>query len=47
MIFEAYCVGKVHNMLPSSIMIMRANYVGKSHNILPGYYYDIYSILCR
>ena len=35
MIFEAYCVGKVHNMLPSSIMINGAYCVFKSHNMLP------------
>ena len=35
MIFGAYCVGKVHNMLLSSIMIFRAYCVGKVHNMLP------------
>ena len=35
MIFEAYCAGKVHNMQPSSIMILGAHCVGKVHNMLP------------
>ena len=35
MIMGAYCVGKVHNMLPQSIMIMGAYCVGKVHNMLP------------
>ena len=34
-IFEAYCVGKVHNMLPSSIMINGAYYEVNAHNMLP------------
>ena len=35
MIFRAYCVVKVHNMLPCGIMIMGAYCVGKVHNMLP------------
>ena len=35
MIFGAYCVGKIHNMLFSSIMIFGAYCVGKVHNMLP------------
>ena len=35
MIFEAYCVGKVHNMLPLWYLIMGAYCVGKVHNMLP------------
>ena len=35
MIFGAHCVGKVHNMLPRSILIMGAYCVGKVHNMLP------------
>ena len=35
MIFGAYCVGKVDNMLPCGIMIMGAYCVGKVHNMLP------------
>ena len=35
MIMGAYCVGKVHNMLPQIIMIMGAYCVGKVHNMLP------------
>ena len=35
MIFEAYCVSKVHNMLRSSIMINGAYCVGNAHNMLP------------
>ena len=35
MIFGAYCVGKVDNMLPWWIMIMGAYCVGKVHNMLP------------
>ena len=31
MIFETYCVGKVHNMLPSSIMINRAYCIVNAH----------------
>ena len=35
MIFGAYCVDKVHNMLPSFFMIMGGAYcVGKVHNML-------------
>ena len=34
LIFGAYCVGKVHNMLPSFFMIMGAYCVGKVHNML-------------
>ena len=34
MIFEAYCVGKIHNMLPSSIMIIGAYCVVYVHNML-------------
>ena len=30
----AYCVGKVTNMLPRSIMIIGAYCVGKVHNML-------------
>ena len=33
MIMGAYCVGKVHNMLLSSIMIYRAYFVGELHKI--------------
>ena len=47
MIFEEYCVGKVHNMLPSSIMINGAFCVVNAHIMLPWLYYDIGSILCR
>ena len=47
MIFGAYCVDKVHNMLPSFFMIMGAYCVGKVHNMLPQKYYDNWSILCR
>ena len=35
MIFEAYCVGKVHNMLSSSIMINGAYCVVNARNMLP------------
>ena len=35
MIFVAYSVGKVHNMLPSSIMKNGAYCVGNAHNKLP------------
>ena len=35
MIFEAYCVGKVHNILPNSIMINGAYCVVNAHNMLP------------
>ena len=35
MIFEAYCAGKVHNMLPSSIMINEAYCVVNAHKMLP------------
>ena len=35
MIFEAYCLGKEHNMLPSSIMINEAYCVVNAHNMLP------------
>ena len=35
MIFGAYCVGTVHNVLPWRIMIMGAYCVGKVHNMLP------------
>ena len=34
MIFGAYCVDKVHNMLPRFFMIMGAHCVGKVHNML-------------
>ena len=34
MIFEAYCVDKVHNMLPRLFMIMGAYCVGKVHDML-------------
>ena len=47
MIMGAYCVGKVHNMLLSSIMIFGAYCVGMAHNMLPQYYYYLLSILCR
>ena len=47
MIFEACCVGKVHNTLPSSIMINGVYCVVNAHNTLPWWYYDIWSILCR
>ena len=47
MIMGAYCVGKVHNMLLSSIMIFGAYCVGMAHNMLPKYYYYLLSILCR
>ena len=47
MIFEAYCVGKVHNMLPSSIILDGAYCVVNAHNMLPWVNYDIGSILCR
>ena len=36
MIFEAYCGGKVHNMLPSSIIIINGAYcVVNAHKMLP------------
>ena len=35
MIIGAYCVGKVHNMLPWWYLIMGAYCVGKVHNMLP------------
>ena len=35
MIFGAYFVGKLHNMLLGGIMIMGAYCVGKVHNMLP------------
>ena len=36
MIFGAYCVGKVHNMLPQYyFIIIGAYFVGKVHNMLP------------
>ena len=35
MIFEAYCLVKEHNMLPSSIMINEAYCVVNAHNMLP------------
>ena len=35
MIFGAYCVGKVHNMLPHSIMIFGAYCEDEVHNVLP------------
>ena len=35
MIFGAYCVGKVHNMLPRWYDDMGAYCVGKVHNMLP------------
>ena len=47
MIMGAYCVGKVHNMYLSSIMIFGAHCVGKAHNMIPQYYYYNWSILCR
>ena len=40
MIMGAYCVGKVHNMLPQYTMIIGAYCVGKVHNMLPQKYYD-------
>ena len=46
MIFGAYCVGKVHNMLPQYYLIIGAYCVGKIHYMLPQKYYDIRSILC-
>ena len=48
MIFGAYCVDKVHNMLPRFFIIMGAYFLGKVHNMLPPRYnYDNGSILCR
>ena len=35
MIIGAYCVGKVHNMLLGSILVMGAYCVGKVHKMLP------------
>ena len=35
MIFGAYCVGKVHNILPRCILILGAYCVGKVLNMLP------------
>ena len=35
MIIGAYCVGKVHNMLPRSIMINGAYCVVNAHNMQP------------
>ena len=49
MIFGAYCVGYVHNMLCYlySIMISGAYCEGKVHNMLPWLDYDNGCILCR
>ena len=35
MIFGAYCVGKVHNMLSSTIIIFGLYCVGRVQNMLP------------
>ena len=35
MIFGAYCVGKIHNMLPCWYYDNGAYCVGKVHNMLP------------
>ena len=35
MIFEAYCVSKVHKMIPSSIMTNGAYCVVNAQNMLP------------
>ena len=35
MIFGAYCVGKAHNMLYSTIIIIGVYCVGRVQNILP------------
>ena len=35
MIFGAYCVGKAHNMLIGSIIIIEAYCVGRVQNMLP------------
>ena len=42
MIIGAYCVGKVHNMLPRSSMIFGAYCVGKVQVV-----FDNGNILCR
>ena len=47
MIFGAYRVGKIHNMLPWWYYDNGAYCVGKVHNMLPWWYYDNGSILCR
>ena len=35
MIFGAYCVGKAHNMLSSTIIIIGVYCVGRVRNMLP------------
>ena len=35
MIFGVYCVGKAHNMLSSTIIIIGVYFVGKVQNMLP------------
>ena len=40
MILGAYCVGKVHNMLFSTMIIIGAHCVGRVQNMLPWHYYD-------
>ena len=47
MIMGAYCVGKVHNMLPRLYYDNGSILFGKVHNMLPWWYYDNGSILCR
>ena len=47
MIMGAYCVGKVHNMLPRLYYDNGAYCVGKIRNMVPRLYYDNGSILCR
>ena len=47
MIMGAYCVGKVHYMLPRLYYDNGAYCVGKVHNMLPRLCYDNGSILCR
>ena len=43
----AYCVGKVHNMLPWQYEIMGAFCVGMIHSMLTWQYQDSESILLR
>ena len=35
MIFGAYCVGKAHKMLSSTIIIICVYYIGRVQNMLP------------
>ena len=47
MIMRAYCVGKVHTMLPKQYYNIGSILCDKVHNMLPWWYYDDGSILCR